>query len=47
MKYIIALIASAAALASPAFATVSVSSPANNSTVTSPVHYVATATTLT
>ena len=31
-------------IASPAFATVTVTSPANKSTVTSPVHYVATAT---
>jgi hypothetical protein len=35
------------ALCSPAFATVNVTSPANGATVTSPVHYVATATTST
>lgn len=43
MKFVIVLLAFLPALVSPAFATVSVSSPANNSIVGSPVHFVATA----
>ena len=44
MKTAATLLPAFLVLASPAFATVSVSSPANNSTVTSPVAYHATAT---
>jgi hypothetical protein len=43
MKLVIVLLTLLSALVSPAFATVSVSSPANNSMVGSPVHYAATA----
>src|SRR5579863_7834707 len=44
MKRVFTLLAAITGIAAPAFATVTVSSPANNSTVTSPVQYVATAT---
>jgi len=44
MKPLPILFCIACLCAAPAFATVSVTSPQNNSTVTSPVHYVATAT---
>jgi phospholipase C len=44
MKLLFLLVCVVSLSAPPAFATVSVSSPADNSTVTSPVHYAATAT---
>ncbi|HLJ79166.1 MAG TPA: hypothetical protein VKT75_17225 [Acidobacteriaceae bacterium] len=44
MKRVFTLLAAITGIAAPAFATVTVSSPANNSTVSSPVQYVATAT---
>ena len=47
MKNLVLLSAAAAAMAAPAFGNVNVTSPANGATVTSPVHYVATATTTT
>ena len=44
MKRVFPLLAAIFGIAAPALATVSVSSPANNATVTSPVQYIATAT---
>ncbi len=43
MKYSVSFFAMLLALASPALASVTVTSPANNASVSSPVHYVATA----
>jgi phospholipase C len=47
MKISLLVLPTLLALAAPAFATVTVTSPTNGSTVTSPVHYVASATTTT
>jgi hypothetical protein len=47
MKTFYCIVLTLMAWVAPAFATVSVSSPTNGATVTSPVHYVATATTST
>jgi phospholipase C len=47
MKISLLVLPTLLALAAPAFAAVTVTSPTNGSTVTSPVHYVASATTTT